>query len=99
MCALKTEEDSISSFGEGSNFVIPGQPENLGPGSVTPADAEYWSDSVLQDAAMMLVKGGSEQVFHIANRDRDGLPIAARNVGSSRLIVVYDTGCSPPGLI
>ena len=97
-CALKTEEDSISSFGEGSNFMIPGQPDNLGPGSVTPADAEYWSDSVLQNAAMMLVKGGSEQVF-LANRDRDGLPIAALDVGSSRLIVVYDTGCSPSGLI
>ena len=40
MRALKTEEDSISSFGEGSNFMIPGQPENLGSGLVTPADAE-----------------------------------------------------------
>ena len=63
MRALKTEEESISSFDEGSNFMVPGKPQNQGPGSVTPADAEYWSDSVLQDAAMMLVKGDSDQVF------------------------------------
>ena len=47
---------------------------------------------------MMLVKGDSEQVF-LANRDRGGLPLAALNAGSSRLIVMYDTGCSPSGLI
>ena len=79
--------------------MIPDQPDNLGSGSVTPADAEYWPDSVFQGAAMMLVKGDSEQVF-LANRDRGGLPLAALNAGgSSRLIVMYDTGCSPSGLI
>ena len=98
MRALKTEEENISSFDEGSNFMVPGKPEDQGSGSINPADAEYWSDSVLQDAAMMLVKGDSEQVF-LANRDRGGLPLAALNVGSSRLIVMYDTGCSPSGLI
>ena len=46
----------------------------------------------------LLVKGDSEQVF-LANRDRGGLPLAALNAGSSRLIVMYDTGCSPSGLI
>ena len=147
MRALKTEEDCISSFDEGSNFMVPGQSENQGPSPVTPADAEYWSGSVLQDAAMILVKSDSEQVF-LANRDRGGLPLAALNVdddalhnknpptpclwqapastqktkkkkkqaghspertvggrtaapnaGSSRLIAMYDTGCSPSGLI
>ena len=98
MRSLKTEEDSISSFDEGSNFMIPGQPENLGLGSVTPGDAEYWPDSVLHDTAIMLVKSDSEQVF-LANRDRGGLPLAALDVGTSRLIVMYDTGCSPSGLI
>ena len=98
MRALKVEEDNISSFDEGSNFMVPGKPADQGSSSVNPADAEYWSDSVLQDAAMMLVKGDSEQVF-LANRDRGGLPLAALNVGSSRLIVMYDTGCSPSGLI
>ena len=78
--------------------MVPGKPENQGPSSVNPADAEYWSDSVLQDAAMMLVEGDSEQMF-LANRDRGGLSLAALNVGSSRLIVMYDTGCSPSGLI
>ena len=64
MRALKTEEGSISSFDEGSNFMVLGKPAKLGPScSVTPAGAEYWSDSVLQDAAMLLVKGDSEQVF------------------------------------
>ena len=53
MRALKTEEESVSSFDEGSNFMVPGKPENQGSSSVTPADAEYWSSSVLQDAAMM----------------------------------------------
>ena len=43
--------------------------------------------------------GDSEQVFLLANLDRGGLPLAALNVGSSRLIVMYDTGCSPSGLI
>lgn len=98
MKALKTEEDNISTFDEGSNFMVPGKPADQGSSSVTPADVEYWSDSVLQDAAMMLTKGDSEQVF-LANRDRGGLPLAALNVGSSRLIVMYDTGCSPSGLI
>ena len=72
MRALKTEEGSISSFDEGSKFMVPGQPVNLGPRSVTPANAQYWPDSVLQDAAMMLVKGDCEQVF-LANRGRGGL--------------------------
>ena len=100
MRALKVEEDSIPSFDEGSNFMVmvPGKPEDQGSSSVNQADAEYWSGSVLQDAAMMLVKGDSEQVF-LANRDRGGLPLAALNVGSSRLIVMYDTGCSPSDLI
>ena len=30
MRALKTEEESISSFDEGSNFMVPGKPENQG---------------------------------------------------------------------
>ena len=42
--------------------------------------------------------GDSEQVF-LANLDHGGLPLAALNAGSSRLIVMYDTGCSPSGLI
>ena len=78
--------------------MVPGKPEDQGPSPVNPADAEYWSGSVLQGAAMLLVKGDSEQVF-LANRDRGGLPLAALNVGSSRLIVMYDTGCPPSGLI
>ena len=77
MRALKTEEDSICRHSTRLQLHgSPGQSEIQGASLVTPADAEYWSDSALQDAAAMLVKGDADldeqRVGHPSLLRRDG---------------------------